>query len=83
MVEILCYRCWTEGKGVCEFRRKAEAIANRVPASPTLEEVVKAHNQIEGERTAAIEKLCPHKNTIDADYPGKSQTYPSGDITPD
>jgi len=83
MVEILCYRCWTEGKGTCVFRRKAEAIASRVPASPTLEEVVKAHNQIEGERVVAAEKLCPQRDMIDPDYPGRNQAYPPDDIAPE
>ena len=83
MTEILCSRCLEEGKISCEFRRKAEAIASRVPASSTLEEVVKAHNQIEGERVVAREKLCPQRDLINPDYPGRNQAYPSDDFDPE
>jgi len=71
-MEKLCNSCLKEGLGVCEFRRRAEEIAARTPLSPTLEDVVKVHNQIAGERVLAREKMCPQINQVDPDYPGKN-----------
>lgn len=70
-MEKLCYTCRVRGFTSCEFKRRVSEIAALVPPNPREEDIVKAQNQIMGERAVAREKICTQLTEVDPAYPGK------------